>query len=258
MQNENAINILFLHHSTGRVIWTGKPSGVDVIKNVFNNVYQVPDWFIEYNQTNGTNYAIKEQSFPNKEPYGWKNYPFDYYNIWVKNAGSELFMDEPTLEILTKNNDVIIFKHCFPVSKVDENTGIPDINSEEKRLENYKVQYNALKKKIHEFQDTKFIVWTSPVLLENHTNPDEAQRSKDFVNWVISEWDEPTDNIFIWDFNKLQTEGGLYLPVKNARNKSDSHPSESFAKEVAPLFCQRIVDVIENNGEKTYLTGIMK
>lgn len=258
MQHEDPTNILFLHHSTGRVIWTGKPSGIDVIKNIFSKVYQVPDWFMEYNETNGTNYVISEQSFPKKEPYGWKNYPFDYYNIWVKNADKEQYLEEPSLDLLTSNNDLIIFKHCFPVSRVEDKNGNPDINSEEKTFENYILQYNALKDKLHEFQDTKFLLWTSPALLEHHTNPDEAQRSKAFVNWLINEWDEPDDNIYLWDFHELQTEGGLYLPLKNARNNSDSHPSKDFAARVAPLFCQRIVDVIENNGQKTNLTGIKK
>ena len=33
-------------------------------------------------------------SFPKPNPYGWNNYPYDYYNIWVKNAGEELYMEE--------------------------------------------------------------------------------------------------------------------------------------------------------------------
>lgn len=257
VEKEGQFNILFLHHSTGRVIWTGKPSGFDQVKNIFSKVFQVPDWFQEYNETNATNYVISEQSFPKKEPYGWKNYPFDFYNIWVKNADKEMYMEEPSLKLLTNNNDLIIFKHCFPVSRVEEN-GNPDIESEEKTLENYILQYNALKNKLHEFPNTKFLLWTSPALLEHHTNANQAKRSKEFVKWVINDWDEPNDNIYLWDFHELQTEGGLYLRVKNARNNSDSHPSENFAARVAPLFCQRIVDVIENNGQKTYLTGKVK
>ena len=64
-------------------------------------------WFIQYNAENGTNYRIIERAFPSGKPYKWKNYPFDYWNIWVKNAGYKPYMEEPTLETLTQLFDVI-------------------------------------------------------------------------------------------------------------------------------------------------------
>ena len=56
-------------------------------------------------QADISKYFIEEKIFPKAEPYGWNNYPYDYYNIWVKNAGEQPFMEEPTLEILTKEYD---------------------------------------------------------------------------------------------------------------------------------------------------------
>jgi hypothetical protein len=32
-------------------------------------------------------YIIHELFFPKSAPYGWHNYPYDYYNIWVKMLG---------------------------------------------------------------------------------------------------------------------------------------------------------------------------
>jgi len=221
--------IIFLHHSTGNNIWKGG----------------VPEWFDKYNTENGTDYKIEERAFPKGDPYKWKNYPFDYWNIWVKNAGPEPFMEEPTLEMLTQQYDVIIFKHCYPVSNILEDSGNPDINSEEKRLENYKLQYAALKEKLHSFPDVKFIVWTGAALVEQRTNPENAQRAKAFFEWVVNEWDEKGDNIYIWDFYKLETEGGLYLKVEYAAAPDNSHPNETFSQKAAPLFAQRIVNVIQ-------------
>jgi len=77
---------------------------------------------------NGTNYTITEQFFPRKELYGWNNYPYDYYNIWVKNAGDQPYLNEPTLEILTRQYELIIFKHCYPVSNINEDLNHPVIN----------------------------------------------------------------------------------------------------------------------------------
>lgn len=239
--------IIFLHHSTGDVIYNGGKSGIRFLRKFIKHRPFVEKWFKNYNQQNSSNYTITEQSFPKAEPYGWNNYPYDYYNIWVKNAGNKSYMEEPTLEILTKQYDMIIFKHCFPVAYILEDTNQPNIDSSEKRIENYKLQYLALKQKLNEFPDTKFLIWTGAAQVENHTNKENAIRAKAFFEWVLNEWDSPNDNIFIWDFYGLETEGSLYLKNEYAENKDNSHPNSFFAQKVAPLFCKRIVEVIEQN-----------
>ena len=200
--------ILFLHHSTGQCVWVGNTN-----KYIFKLTQKgdVQKFFAGYNKKNKTDYAISERIFPKRAPYGWNNYPYDYYNIWVKNAGNNPYMEEPTLEMLTAEYDVIIFKHCFPVSRISEDTGAPDINSDEKRIENYKLQYNALKSKMHEFPNNKFIVWTPAVYTKKNLSEEEGRRTQQFYKWMIDEWDEKGDNIFIWDFYKYETEGGLFL-----------------------------------------------
>lgn len=235
----DGMRIIFLHHSTGELAWKGG----------------VKDWFKKYNEENGTNYKIEEQSFPKSSPYGWRNYPYDYWNIWVKNAGEKPFRKEPTLEILTKKYDVIVWKHCFPVSRIKEDTGEPDINSEEKRIENYQLHYAALKEKMREFPENKFILWTGAALVKNATDEETAKRAKKFFDWARNEWDQPGDNIYLWDFYELETEGGLYLKEEYAVSPDDSHPGEKFSQRVAPLFCQRIVEVIEERGDSSSITG---
>jgi hypothetical protein len=229
--------ILFLHHSTGEVVWNGG----------------VKEWFAAHNKTNQTEYEITQQNFPKDSPYGWNNYPYDYWNIWVKHAGAKAFKGEPTLEMLTPKYEVIVFKHCFPVSAIEEDAGKGDVADEAKRIANYKLQYEALKKKLHEFPKTKFILWTGAALIKNETDDDSAKRAKTFFEWVRDKWDEPGDNIYVWDFRELETEGGLYL--KDANAAGDSHPNEEFAKKVAPLFCQRVVDVIHGAGDTASVTG---
>lgn len=240
---EKMKKVIFLHHSTGYSVWLGKTN---------NYVYKltqkgdVQRFIYKYNRKNNTTYQINERFFPKKEPYGWNNYPFDYYNIWVKNAGDISFMEEQTLEILTKEFDVIIFKHCFPVSKIVEDTDSPDIDSPRKSIENYRMQYEALKSKMHEFPASKFIVWTPAVNTEKLMFEEEAVRTRQFRDWVINEWDEKGDNIFVWDFYEYETEGGLYLAGKNAVSPDNPHPNKDFSAKVAPLFGQFIIDVIEN------------
>ena len=241
--NQNMDKIIFLHHSTGEAIWKGKTNRYVYRLTGHGDVQK---YIAAHTRKNKTNYKITAVNFPKSTPYGWNNYPYDYYNIWVKNAGKTPFMEEPTLEILTTQYNLIIFKHCFPVSRINPDTGTPDINSDVKSIENYKLQYDALKSKMHEFPNTKFIVWTPAANTKMKSVEEEAVRTHEFYNWMISEWDEKGDNIFIWDFYKYETEGGLYLTDANAHSPDNSHPGLEFSARLAPLFGQFIIDVVES------------
>ncbi|MFH2010714.1 MAG: hypothetical protein ABI333_29200 [bacterium] len=232
------VSVVFLHHSTGGVIWGGG----------------VADWFTDYNSANSTTHTIEEMAFPH-DPYPWANYPYDYWHLWVENAGPNPIEGQETLEMLTAQYDVIVFKHCFPVSGMAADDSNPDISSATKTRANYELQYEALKLKLHEFPNNRFLVWTGAALVESSTDEAAAGRARDFFDWVKATWDEPGDNIYVWDFWELETEGGLYLLEANAASSGDSHPSDTFAQATAPLFGQRIVDVIDGYGDLRSLTG---
>jgi hypothetical protein len=238
--------VLFLHHSTGENVWNGD---IDKTKSfLFRKITcMTPRLMKEYNDQNGKKISLEEQNFPKGKAYPWSNDPYDYYNIWVKNAGDTHYMTEPTLEMLTKKYDLIIFKHCFPVSKIVEDDNKPDVNSKIKTLANYKLQYNALKEKLHTFPKTKFIVWTGAALVESQTNDQEARRAKEFSEWVKNEWDQPSDNIFIFDFRELETQGGLYLKPEYAVSSIDSHPNKSLSTIASKSLVNRIIEVIGKN-----------
>jgi hypothetical protein len=253
------VKIVFLHHSTGQVVWIGNTPTAGFYNRFLFKIFgkgDVKTWISNYNEANKANYEIENIYFPTGKNYSWENYPYDYYNIWVKHAGDAPYRDEPTLEMLTKRYDVIIWKHCYPVGNMLADTGKPDVDSVEKRLENYKLQYLKLKEKMHSFPDKKFIVWTGAALTKYDTSPEEAQRTRQFFDWVKSEWDEPGDNIFLWDFYQLETEGGPYLKEEYATGPKDSHPRSDFGGKVAPLIAQRMVNVIEGKGDSTSLTGL--
>ncbi len=249
-KSENEINVLFLHHSTGNNIYKGDMSdGKPAVKK----------WFENFNKQHDPDVNFVETNFPQSRRYrylgyGWNNYPYDYYNIWVKHGDKSSYKNEPTLKTLTPLWDVIIFKHCYPVSSIKED-GKPDIDSNVKTLANYKLQYSALKNKLLEYPDTKFIVWTGAALTVKANEQERAERAREFFTWVKQEWDEPGDNIYLWDFYELETEGGLYLKDEYAASPTNSHPNKMFSAMVASLLCQRVVDVIVNNGSKTELTG---
>ena len=258
------MNILYLHHSTGGVIWQGeKPSIITraarkispKLAEVVGNKARLPLLVDKYNKENSKSYLIHEMAFPKESPYGWYNYPYDYYNIWVKNGGSKPYMEEPTLEILTKQYQVIVLKHCFPASNVKPDNDSADINSDYRSLANYKLQYAALRDKMHEFPETKFIVWTGAAQAKGAIPEDLAKRAREFFTWVKEEWDLPEDNIYLWDFYELETEGGLYIKDEYATSDTDAHPNTSLASKAVELVFNRIIDVIENNGTRTNLKG---
>lgn len=258
-KEEPEVKVIYLHHSTGGVIWRGDATSVfaKIARRISKKAPsgELPALIRDHNRKNRSNYLIEERIFPKDQPYGWRNYPYDYYNIWVKNAGEEPFKEEPTLEILCREYEVIIFKHCFPSSNIREDGDSADIDSDIKTLANYKLQYDALKNKLTSFPDTKFILFTGAVHAESQITENQALRAKEFYQWVIGEWDQPGDNIHIWDLYALQTEGGLYFKDAYAESPTNSHPNSEFASRVVKLLSSRIIDVIENDGEGTQLTG---
>ncbi|MBN2562531.1 MAG: hypothetical protein JXQ75_16525 [Phycisphaerae bacterium] len=235
--------VIFLHHSTGENIWNGG----------------VAEWFDAYNSNNGRSYAITERAYPD-EPYPWQNYPYDYWNIWVNHAGSVAYEGQDTLEILTSQYEVIVFKHCFPVSFVEPDSGSPDVSSDVQTMENYQLQYTALRDKLLTYPDNRFLVWTGASLtqtavMDGGGTQEFAERARQFFEWVKTTWDEQGDNIFVFDFFELETEGGIYMLDAYAEAPDNPHPNETFSQTVAPLFAQRVVDVIEGRGDTGSLTG---
>jgi hypothetical protein len=108
---------------------------------------------------------------------------------------------------------------------------------------------------MHEYPDNKFILFTGAVQVRQFLTEEEGYRAREFHDWVTQEWDQPEDNIFLWDLYQLQTEEGLYFKDEYAVSPEDSHPNKTFAGRAANLLFNRIIDVIDNGGKTTTLTG---
>jgi len=67
------------------------------------------------------------------------------------------------------------------VSNIQVDKDSADINSDYKSLANYKLQYEALRNKLHEFSDTKFILWTGAAQVKSAVSEDEATRAREFL-----------------------------------------------------------------------------
>ncbi len=173
----------------------------------------------------------------------------------MSHQGTDRDRGELNLDDLVASYDVIVWKHCFPVSAIGPDGASPSVSSPEKTIANYQLQYEALKARMRQFPDKRFLVWTGAALVEGATDLASAQRAQQFFAWVKDAWDEPGDNVYVWDFQQLETGGGPYLLPGNAASTTDSHPNATFAARVAPLVARRIVDVIEGRGDAGSLTG---
>jgi hypothetical protein len=238
-------DILFLHHSTGA------------------NLYDqggVPEEIQKHNNSEGTSYTIEKLYYPSKSysKDGRGNYPYDYWNLWINNGCKNENSDTECLDTLTEDYDVIIFKHCYPGADILADTGNPDISSNIKTLENYKLQYRALRDLMDRYPDTDFIVWT---LVPRHrlaTNLENAGRAKEFVEWVKNDWLHESGahaNIHLFDFwghaaeDNPNSENGqvntLKYDYERNHGESDSHPNQLANETIGPKFAQFIIDTIQ-------------
>lgn len=218
---------IFVHHSTGYGVYSNGVAG----------------HLSAYNTAHGTSYSITERWYPAAAG----NDPVDYYNAWVAESNGE-----DDLATVSAGYNVVVFKHCFDVSFIDPRLDTPSLTSTYRWLDNYYLQYAAIKAKLHEYPNIRFLLWTGAALVEGN-DTGQAQRAREFFTWVKDTWDEPGDNIFVWDFYELETRGGLFLPT--ADSSGDSHPNTAFYESVSNLFVNRFVDVIEGRGDTGSLTG---
>ncbi len=222
--------IIFLHHSTGGNVYNYPAKGV-------------PQWFSEYNSAHGTNFQISDRWYPADN-----NMPIDYYQEWIDGTG---------LDSLTQDYDVIVWKHCYPASDVNVNTGNIDPSSSYQSIENYKAIYRLLRGKMDSFPDKIFIVWTIPPRhrLYGPSSGDtigNAERARSFTFWVKDTFlneDGEHPNIYIFDFRGIVADSdNLFLKYEYERSHTgtDSHPNDSANNVAGPQFAQFIVDAVSD------------
>ncbi|KPL10405.1 MAG: hypothetical protein AMS26_21495 [Bacteroides sp. SM23_62] len=102
--------VIFLHHSTGGNLYTQG---------------DVEGWISDYNDENNTHIEISERAYPNS-PYPWKNYPYDYWKLWVNGDCDAGQPGIECIESLVEQYQVIIFKHCFPGAAIQAESGSPE------------------------------------------------------------------------------------------------------------------------------------
>lgn len=220
---DKTVRIHFLHHSTGR--------------NLIDGAGGIYGMFDAYNQMYGTDYRFSDEwSIPSEE-----NFPYDYYR--------ETFSLQNLQEYARKYH-IVIWKHCYPGSGILEDTGNASLDSSRKSIENYTLQYRALRDRFDSFPDTQFMAWTLPPLHRMASTAEMARRATDFSAWITTEF--PTEsgahpNLWCFDFRDHVTGEDNFLreDYERLHDDSDSHPNDLANDTVCPLFFKSIIDCIE-------------
>ncbi len=159
--------------------------------------------------------------------------------------------DIPLTE-LVRDHDVVIMKHCFPSSNIQDDIGSPDPSSNRKSLENYKVIYRLLRNEFDKYPDTMFIVWTLPPLHSMATTSANAARATEFSEWLKTDFldeDGPHHNIYVWDFRGIVMDPAtdcLKHKYERDHRRPDSHPNNWANNLAGPQFAQFIVNSIKD------------
>ncbi|MBN2392426.1 MAG: hypothetical protein JXR84_16975 [Anaerolineae bacterium] len=112
-------------------------------------------------------------------------------------------------------NEIIMFKSCFPNSDLYGNPGdppLPEPNDYEYTVANAKAVYNKILTYFAAHQDKLFVVIAAPPLAEGETASERAANARAFNNWLINDWLSSNSytysNVAIFDYYNVLTSNG--------------------------------------------------
>ncbi len=203
------VKLIFIHHSTGENWLADDNGGLGVA--LMKNNYFVSD----------TNYGWGPDSIGDMTDIG-------HWWTWFRGPESHRYLSalyresgqHSSYSRLSKDpggeNEIVMFKSCFPNSDVWGNPGdpVPPIESNPLRgnstpltIENCKGIYLDILNYFRTRPDKLFIVITAPPM----TSLREPSTNRAFNNWLVNDWlrGYPYKNVFVFDFyNVLTTNGG--------------------------------------------------
>lgn len=207
------MKLVFIHHSCGENWLADDDGGLGLA--LANNNYFVSD----------TNYGWGPDSIGDRTDIG-------HWWDWFRGPDSSTYLsalyalsDQNSYDRYTRpladpggENEVIMFKSCFPNSNLMGNPNDPpttgnnplrgqDSGSEYHTVGNAKGIYNDLLGYFQTRQDKLFVVITAPPVQD----PAYADNARAFNNWLVNYWlqNYPYNNVVVFDFyNVLTTNGG--------------------------------------------------
>jgi hypothetical protein len=239
---DEAVKLVFIHHSTGEN-WLTDGYG-DLGRTLGENNYFVSD----------TNYgwgpeAIGDRTdIPNwTEWFASANTP-TYMNALFNEAEQHASYTR-TLPDPGGENQIIMFKSCFPNSALEGSPNDPAGTYEELTVSGAKYVYNTILRYFATRPDKLFIVITAPPLSDGTS----AKNARAFNQWLVDDWLRENNytlkNVAVFDFYNILTDPNAHHRVKDGqiehvlgvRNtlsypSGDDHPSEQGSRKATEEF----------------------
>lgn len=218
------VKLIFIHHSTGEN-WLTDGYG-DLGRTLDANNYFVSD----------TNYGWGPDGIGDRTD-------IPNWTEWFASDQTPIYMDAlfnesgqhadytRTLADPGGENQIILFKSCFPNSALEGSPNDPPGTYEELSVSGAKYVYNTILPYFASRPDKLFVVITAPPL----SDPTHAANARAFNNWLKNEWlaDYNGSNVAVFDFYDVLTGGSgdtLAYP------SDDDHPSAEGSRLATAAF----------------------
>jgi hypothetical protein len=146
-------------------------------------------------------------------------------------------------------NDIILFKSCYPSSDIiSEGTSPGNPFEKSKTVWNYKAVFERLGTNFSRMPNKLFIYMTAPPIVPSQTSLVNASRARVFNNWVkttfASEYRKRygLSNFLVFDLYEILADDSGFLRAEFRRSESDSHPNARGSFEASRLLIQFLRD----------------
>jgi len=242
---DHVVKLIFIHHSTGEN-WLTDGYG-NLGRALGANNYFVSDT----NYGWGPNGIGDRTDIPNWTEWFASDSTPIYMEALFNESGQHSSYTR-TLSDPGGENEIILFKSCFPNSNLDGNPTDPPGEYEDMTVSGAKYVYNTILQYFATRPDKLFIVITAPPVSE----PTFAANARAFNNWLVNDWlrenNYTLNNVAVFDFYNVLTDpnahhrfaNGQVEHVLGSRNtlyypSGDDHPSiegsRKATKEFVPL-----------------------
>jgi PKD repeat protein len=217
----STVKLVFIHHSTGEN-WLRDVAGGDETAGGLGAELLLNNYFVS-----DTNYGWGPDSIGDRTDIGnWME--------WFRGPHSATYLSQLYAEYGQTcwysrlqvdpggENEIVMFKSCFPNSNFGGNPSDPippieqnplveqDSSSEHHTISNAKGIYIDLLNYFATRQDKLFIIILAPPLQSGDTSPEAAANARSFNDWMVNQYlaGYAYHNVFVFDFYTVLTSNG--------------------------------------------------
>jgi len=207
---QSPVKLIFIHHSVGEA-WLSDDNG-GLAKALGQNNYfvsdtyygwgpdgigdrtDIPDWLLWFSYPENTMITHALYTESNDDAAG-----YDYYNRPVSDPGGE--------------NEVIIFKSCFPNSNLEGNPDDSPGTEPSMTVSGAKYVYNQILQYFASHPEKLFIAITPPP----DSDPATSQNARSFSEWMVKDWlrGYQGTNVGVFDLHAVLSDSNNHHQVTN-------------------------------------------